>query len=102
MAGYSNYLGYQLSQDPSMGLNSGLSPSDIPGAEMGAGGGSSMFASASPWVLGAQLGLGLLQQKAMDERARREREAQIALQSSSNEVGILNNLSNYWGRALKR
>lgn len=101
MAGYSNYLGYQLSQDPSMGLNSGLSPSDIPSAEMGAGG-SSMFASASPWILGAQLGLGLLQQKAMDERARREREAQIAMQSAGNEVGILNNLSSYWGRALKR
>lgn len=76
----------------------------MPSAGGGAGGmsGAGLFASANPYTMAAYVGLSLLQQKAADERARRQREAEIALNKSSNESNILNNMQNYYGRALLR
>ena len=65
-------------------------------------GASAALGSANPYVLGAMVGLGLLQQRAADERARREREMAIQAQYGQNQTNAMNALGNYWGRALKR
>ena len=91
--------------DPSMGLQSSLNYSDMSGggdseaASLGIMGGA---ASANPYVLAATIGLGLLQQRAADERAKRQRAMEIEMQYGQNQNQALNNLNNSWARALKR
>lgn len=101
---YSQQYGVSLSSSPDYGLQSSLSPSDMSGGSdasslglMGAG-----VASANPYVLAATIGLGLLQQRAADERAKRQRAMEIEQQYGQNQNAALNNLNNTYARALKR
>lgn len=87
--------------DPTYGIQD-YSPSSGGGSNAAMGGLMGYMATGNPYVLAATVGLGYLQQKAADARAKREREAQIIQSQAGNEINILNNLSNQYGRALLR
>lgn len=94
-----------IGYNPNMPSTGSFSPSvsDSGGSDaaslglMGAG-----AASANPYVLAATIGLGLLQQRAADERARRQRAMEIEQQYGQNQNQALQNLNNTYARALKR
>lgn len=71
-------------------------------SSLASGGTMAAAASGNPYVLAATVGLGYLQQRAADARAKRAKEAEIIQTQASNEANILNNMQNYYGKALLR
>jgi len=94
--------GMSLTTSPNMGLEdyspaaSGGGGDALGAGALGAAGG------ANPYVLGAMVGLSLMKQQAEDDRAKREKLASIEQNKGQNEANILNNMSNYYGKALLR